>query len=71
MSSTPPVVHRNLLWLTGAPETLDVVLADPHLRELVVARPAPGLAAVAPADRARVEARLARLGQAARLERGA
>lgn len=66
-----PIVHRNLLWLTAAPETLDVVLADPQLRELVVARPAPGLAAVAPADRARLEARLARLGRAARLVKGA
>ena len=72
MSRSPPapVLHRNLHWLTAAPGALDLLLADPQLRELVVARPAPGLAAVAPADRARLEARLSRLGRAARLVKG-
>ena len=68
---TPPVVHRGLVWLTTDPKSLDLLLVDPQLGKLVAARPAPGLAAIRPADEARFTARLARIGQVPRLVEGA
>ncbi len=66
-----PTVHRGLVWLTADPKALDLLLADPQLGKLVAARPAPGLAAIRPADQARFAARLAKLGQVPRLVEGA
>jgi hypothetical protein len=67
----PPLVHRGLVWITADPSALDLLLADPQLARLVAARPAPGLAAVRPADQARFTARLAKIGQVPRLVEGA
>jgi hypothetical protein len=66
-----PDIHRNLLWISADPRALDLLLADPQLRDLVVARPFPGVAAARGADRARLEARLAKLGQVPRIAEGA
>ena len=60
-------IHRNLIWLATEPGTLDLLLADGPLGRLVAARPTAGLVGVLPRDRARFEARLARLGQVARI----
>lgn len=64
---TKPTVHRGLVWITADPRALDLLLADPQLAKLVAARPAPGLAAVRPADQAKLTARLAKIGQVPRI----
>jgi hypothetical protein len=71
MPAPERTVHRGLLWLEGTAPTLDLLVSDTHLRKLVAARPAPELLAILPGDRARFEARLAKLGQVARIVEGA
>lgn len=67
MSAAPPRVHRNLIWLRADPAALDLLAADPQVARLLLARPAPGIAAVRPADQERLGARLTKLGHVPRI----
>ena len=67
MSDPTPIVHAGLVWLRADAAALDLLLADAQLGRMVAARVAPDLAAVRVADRERVLARLAKLGQTPRI----
>lgn len=62
-------IHRNLLWLRGNLEIIELLLADRTLAPLVQSRPAPEIIAFRSKDHQRLVARLEKLGYTPR-ERG-
>lgn len=57
-------VHRNLLWLSGQPEKMELLLKDPSVAKLVALQLSPDLVAFRREDQEKVETRLAKLGHA-------
>jgi hypothetical protein len=55
-------LHVNLLWMQADDSTMELLLKDPTLSKLVVARPAPDMAAFRREDQEKLQARLQKLG---------
>lgn len=56
------VLHVNLLWMQADEATMELLLKDPSLSKMVVARPSPEIAAFRKEDQEKLQARLQKLG---------